>query len=126
MGIVLPAEGDTLAIEGEASVIADCHSVRVAGEITEHLSRAAESGFGVDYPVLPEYGAEQDANRFGSDRAAIGPWKRSFFCRNARRRPATVRSCNMKIRFGRNVALTALTGAALLGPALILPCSCSH
>ena len=54
MGIVLPAEGDALAIEGQQAVIADCHAMRIPPEIAKHLSGFAKCGFRVYNPILLE------------------------------------------------------------------------
>jgi hypothetical protein len=59
MGVVFPAEGNPLAIEGQQAVIADSDAMSVPTEIAEHLSRPAESWFGIDYPVLSEDGAQK-------------------------------------------------------------------
>jgi len=59
MGIVLPAEGDALAIKSQQPVIADGNAVCIPAEIAEHLSRSTESRFRVNHPVLSEYGAQK-------------------------------------------------------------------
>jgi hypothetical protein len=53
MSVVLPAKGDALAIKLQQPVIGDGDAMRISAEVAEHLHRAAESGFGVYYPVLP-------------------------------------------------------------------------
>ena len=65
MGIVFPAEGDTLTIKSQKPVIADCNPMRVPTQIAEYLSWAAESGFGIDYPVLSEDGAQKRCESLG-------------------------------------------------------------
>lgn len=65
MSVVLPPKGDALAIERQQSVIANGNPMRVAAEIAEHLSRPAEGRFGVDHPVLSEYGAQKGGELFG-------------------------------------------------------------
>jgi len=53
MRIVLPSESDVLPIKGQQPVIGDGDPMGVSAEIAEHLQRAAEGGFGINYPVLP-------------------------------------------------------------------------
>lgn len=65
MGIVLPAEGDVLAVKRQKPMIADGNPMCVAAEITKHLSWPAESWLGIDYPVLSEYGAQKRCELFG-------------------------------------------------------------
>jgi hypothetical protein len=91
----------------------------ITPEMPEHLSRPAEGGFGVDYPVLPNTVRRKDTNRLGSSKAAMGPWKQSFFCRFTRRYHATnlprktrlstftgrrkvYRGCTHRVRSGEN------------------------
>ena len=54
MSVVLRAEGDALAIEGQQAVIADCHAMRIRPEIAKHLSGFAKCGFRVYHPILLE------------------------------------------------------------------------
>ena len=48
----LVAERDLIAFEGNQARIADCHSVGVSGQVTEHLLGSAERRFGVDPPTF--------------------------------------------------------------------------
>ena len=50
-GIVLPLEGDVVAIEGEQPMIADCDPMCVPPEIPQDGCRATEGWLGVDHPV---------------------------------------------------------------------------
>jgi len=59
VGIVLPTEGDLIVLESEQAVVGDGHPMGVAGEITQHMMRAAERRFGIDDPVLTEQGAQE-------------------------------------------------------------------
>ena len=70
VGVVLPAEGDALAVEGQQTVIGDGHAMGVAAEITQHLHGSAEGGLGIDHPVVAMQAAESWANCFGSARGA--------------------------------------------------------
>ena len=57
MGIVLPAEGDALAVEAEQAVVGDGDAMGIAAEIAQHLRRAAQGLLGIDHPVLAMHGA---------------------------------------------------------------------
>jgi hypothetical protein len=54
VGIVLPAEGDLILLEGHKTVVGDGHAMGIAGKITQHMMGAAEGGLGIDDPVLTE------------------------------------------------------------------------
>ena len=51
VGVILPLEGDALAVEGRQARIGDRRAMGVAGQILEHLPCAAEGWLGVDDPV---------------------------------------------------------------------------
>jgi hypothetical protein len=51
-GVILPAEGDALLIESQQAVIGNSHAMGVATEIAQHLHGAAESGLGINHPVV--------------------------------------------------------------------------
>src|SRR5437899_909929 len=53
MSVVLPAEGNVLAVERQQSMIGDGDPMRVSAQVPQDLRRAAKSGFGVNHPVLP-------------------------------------------------------------------------
>ena len=55
--IILPAEGNLVLFEGHKPVVGDGDAVSVAGEITQHMMRAAERRLGIDDPVLTEQGS---------------------------------------------------------------------
>src|ERR1035441_3535671 len=52
MSVVLPTEGDRLAIEGEEPVIGNGHSMGVSGQVLQQVIGTAEGCFGVDDPTL--------------------------------------------------------------------------
>jgi hypothetical protein len=52
MGIVSPAEGDAIILEGHETVVGDGDAMGVAGQIVENVFGAAEGRLGVDDPVL--------------------------------------------------------------------------
>lgn len=64
VGIILPAKGNPVPVEGYEAVVGDGHAMGVAGEIAEHMMRTAEGGLGVDDPVLPEQGTQEGAESF--------------------------------------------------------------
>src|ERR1019366_9790680 len=49
--VVLPLEGDAVAVEGAEPVIADRHAMRVPPEIPQDRGGPTEGGFGIDDPV---------------------------------------------------------------------------
>ena len=61
MGVVLPVEGDVVAIEGEQPVIADRDAMGVAPEIAQDGGRAPEGRLGVDDPVGLEERVDEGA-----------------------------------------------------------------
>jgi len=52
MSVVLPTEGDRLAIEGEEPVIGNGHSMGVSGQVLQQVIGTAEGCFGVDDPLF--------------------------------------------------------------------------
>ena len=50
-GVILPLEGDMLAVEGRQARIGDRRAMGVAGQILEHLLGSAKGWLGVDDPV---------------------------------------------------------------------------
>ena len=52
MGIVSPAEGDAIVLEGHETMVGDGDAMCVAGQIVENVFGAAEGWLGVDDPVL--------------------------------------------------------------------------
>ena len=42
MGIILPTEGDLIALHGDQPVIGDGHAMRVASQVVEHMLWSAE------------------------------------------------------------------------------------
>ena len=61
VGIILPAKGNPVPVEGHETVVGNGHAMGVAGEIAEHMMRTAEGGLGVDDPVLTEQGTQEGA-----------------------------------------------------------------
>jgi len=61
VGIILPAKGNLVPVEGYEAVVGDGHAMGVAGEIAEHMMGTAEGGLGVDDPVLTEQGTQEGA-----------------------------------------------------------------
>lgn len=52
VSIVFPSKAHGVTIEAEQALIADGYAVSVAAKITQHVSRSAESGLGIDHPVM--------------------------------------------------------------------------
>jgi hypothetical protein len=52
MGIVSPAEGDAIVLEGHETMVGDGHAMSVAGQVVENMFDAAEGWLGIDDPVL--------------------------------------------------------------------------
>jgi hypothetical protein len=59
VSIILPAEGDALAIERQQAVVGDCDPMRVPAQIPQNFLRASKGRFSVDYPVLAMQAAEK-------------------------------------------------------------------
>jgi hypothetical protein len=59
MCVVLPAEGHTLAIEGQQAMIADRNAMRIPSQIAKHLGRSAKCGFRVYDPIFLEDSIDQ-------------------------------------------------------------------
>jgi hypothetical protein len=53
VGIVSPAEGNAIALEGHETMVGDGDAVGVAGQVVENMFGATEGWLGVDHPVLP-------------------------------------------------------------------------
>ena len=51
-------------LESHEAVVGDGHPMSVAGEITQHMMRAAERRLGIDDPVLTEQGAQEGTECF--------------------------------------------------------------
>ena len=52
MGIVSPAEGDAIVLEGHEAMVGDGDAMGVAGQVVENLFGTTEGWFGVDDPFL--------------------------------------------------------------------------
>jgi hypothetical protein len=64
VGIILPAKGNPVPVEGYEAVVGDGHAMGVAGEITQHMVGAAERWLGIDHPVLTEQGTQEGTECF--------------------------------------------------------------
>jgi hypothetical protein len=64
VGIILPAKGNPVPVEGYEAVVGDGYAMGIAGEIAEHMMRTAEWGLAVDDPVLTEQGTQEGAEGF--------------------------------------------------------------
>src|ERR1019366_1097216 len=54
MGIVSPAKGYVIVLEGHETMVGDGYAMSVAGQVVENMFGAAEGWLGVDDPILPE------------------------------------------------------------------------
>src|SRR5206468_8880745 len=59
VGVILPAESHALLLEGQQAMIGKGHAVGIATEVAQHLHRTAESGLGIDHPVVAVEAADQ-------------------------------------------------------------------
>ena len=51
--VVFVPKRDVFSVERHDPVIGNGDPMSVSAKISKHLRRAAESGFGIDYPILP-------------------------------------------------------------------------
>ena len=66
MAIILPAEGDRGIGHADQARVGNGDAMGVAAEISQHLSRPAEGGLGIDYPLDPSQVAEASGEGGGS------------------------------------------------------------
>jgi len=59
VGVILPAKGDALLLEGQQAMIGDGHAMGVGAQIAQHLHGPTEGGFGIDDPVVSVQAAEK-------------------------------------------------------------------
>jgi hypothetical protein len=64
VGIVFPAEGDLVVLEGDEAMVGDGDAMGVAAEIAEDVMGATEGWFNIDDPWLTEQGAQESAEGF--------------------------------------------------------------
>ena len=87
--VVLPAEGDALAIEGDQPMIADGDAMGIAAEIAQHRRGPTEGRLRIDDPVGVEERIDEGVpTAAGSRSVAVAPARSSSF---ARVRPAQCR-----------------------------------
>jgi len=70
--VVPPPEGYLVPVEGQQSVIADSHAMRVAANITKHLSWATEGRLRIDNPVFVEKRIDESVKSLWSAQAVRG------------------------------------------------------
>jgi len=68
VGIISPAEGDTIVFKGHESMVGDSYSMGVSRQIVENMFSTAEGRLGVDDPVLSEQLPEEVAECDRADR----------------------------------------------------------
>ena len=81
VGVILPAEGDTHPVKRQKPMVGDGHAMRVAAQIAENLSGAAEGRLGIHHPVLAVEAAQQLAELLLIGEGAQGPAQRNFLWR---------------------------------------------
>jgi len=54
MGVVSPAEGDAIVLEGHEPMVGDGDAMGIAGQVVENVFGTAKGRLGVDHPVLAE------------------------------------------------------------------------
>jgi hypothetical protein len=54
MNVVFPAEGDSIVVEGDESMVGDGNAVSVASQVVEDMFWPAEGRLSVDDPLLTE------------------------------------------------------------------------
>jgi hypothetical protein len=64
VGIILPAEGDLIVLEGDEAMVGDGDAMGVAAEIAEDVMGTAERGFGIDDPIVTEQGTQESVEGF--------------------------------------------------------------
>ena len=64
MGVILPTEGDFLAVKGNQSVVGNRYPMGIPAEVSEHLRRPAEGRLGVDDPVSPVERSQKSGKAF--------------------------------------------------------------
>jgi hypothetical protein len=63
-GIVPPTEGHAVAIKGDEPVIGKGNTVGIAAEVADDLLRAAESGLGINNPILTKQRSKETGEAF--------------------------------------------------------------
>src|ERR1700693_3949133 len=61
VGIIFPAEGNLVLLEGHETMVGDGDTMGVAGKIAQHMVGTSEGWFGIDDPVLTEQGTQEGA-----------------------------------------------------------------
>src|SRR5882762_5486166 len=78
MDIILPAEGNTLAVEDQQTVIGNGDAMRVTTQVAKQLGRFAEGWLSVNDPLLSLQSMQQPGKQFpvlesGGRAAAVEP-----------------------------------------------------
>jgi hypothetical protein len=59
VGVILPAESHALLLDGQQAMIGNGQAMGVATEVAQPVHGTAESGLGINHPVVAVEGAEQ-------------------------------------------------------------------
>ena len=88
VGVILPAKGDALLVEGQQAMIGNGHAMGVAAEIAQHLHGPAEGRLGIDDPVVAVQATEEFCELLWIGESGGGPAQQSWLRRCRRLRPA--------------------------------------
>ena len=69
MSVVLPAEGDSIIVEGDETMVGDGNAVSVASQVVEDMFCPAERRLGVDDPLLTEELMDETVEAIGLSEA---------------------------------------------------------
>jgi hypothetical protein len=69
MNVVLPAEGDSIVVEGGETMVGDGNAMSVASQVVEDMFCAAERRLGVDDPPLTEELIDETVEAIGLSQA---------------------------------------------------------
>jgi len=69
MHVVLPAEGDSIVVEGDEAMVGDGNAVSVASQVVEDMFCPAEGRLGVDDPLLTEELMDETVEAIGLSEA---------------------------------------------------------
>jgi hypothetical protein len=69
MNVVFPAEGDSIVVEGDESMVGDGNAVSVASQVVEDMFWPAEGRLSVDDPPLTEELMDETVEAIGLSEA---------------------------------------------------------
>jgi hypothetical protein len=75
VGIVSPAEGDAIILEGHEAMVGDGNAMSVTGQVVENMFGATEGWLGVDDPVVSEHLPKKAGEASGSGQMLLRAMK---------------------------------------------------